>query len=159
MKATDLRKDRRDTAADEQVKKQFQSLSKDLQNAKAEITSLREKLSDALTGKFPTEHLVDFNTVFAASMVSGQTRLPIVKLTQGFVVTQMTPDEARAIAISLMEAADAAISDAFLMSFVIEKLGGEYQQAASMVIDFREFRDDLKVLTELEQKGGDTPRI
>ncbi len=57
------------------------------------------------------------------------------------IVTQMSPESARELAINLLAAADAAESDAFLVSFVRDRIGADERSAAGILFDFREWRN------------------
>lgn len=54
---------------------------------------------------------------------------------------QMSPSEARDLAHNLLECADAAESDGFLVTFLRKKVGLRDQQIASVLIDFRKWRE------------------
>ncbi len=67
---------------------------------------------------------------------------PFVQLVlNGKVVGQMTPTEARDHARAIMEASEAAETDAFLWEFVTRELGGTQEAAAGMMVAFRRFRE------------------
>ena len=53
---------------------------------------------------------------------------------------QMSPNEARALAINLLEAADAAETDGFLVGFFQDELKQERQTVAILLRDFRKYR-------------------
>jgi hypothetical protein len=66
---------------------------------------------------------------------------PFVQLLLGEkIIGQMDPEQARDHARAILEAAEAAEQDAFLWSWVIEKVGAGPEQAAGMIVDFRKFR-------------------
>jgi hypothetical protein len=66
---------------------------------------------------------------------------PFVQLLlRGAVVGQLTPAEARAHAYGVLEAAEAAETDAFLFGWVIQHVGAGQEQAAGLLADFRRFR-------------------
>jgi len=54
---------------------------------------------------------------------------------------QWSPDEARRVAALLLECADAAEGDAFLVSFALEKLGTDMQRAGMLLHEFRQWRE------------------
>jgi hypothetical protein len=56
-------------------------------------------------------------------------------------MTQMSPGDARALAMNLLNAADAAESDGFLISFMREKIGAADYQIAGVLEDFRKWRE------------------
>lgn len=55
--------------------------------------------------------------------------------------TQMTPDNARELAANLLQCAEAAEVDAFLMTFMRERVGAPDEQAAQILVEFREWRE------------------
>ena len=67
---------------------------------------------------------------------------------------QILPEEARAFALNILEAADGAESDAFIVEF----FGGEMQQdpqmVAALLVAFRKYRNDHHKPTDL---GLNTP--
>ncbi len=76
-----------------------------------------------------------------ASLVSGRNREPYVTLRWGKQKAQLTPAEARRHAHIILEAADAAISDAFLVSWLTERLGADGPEVVGQALsDFRGYR-------------------
>lgn len=73
-------------------------------------------------------------------MVSGRTREPFVVLHWGGESGQLTPMEARQHARRLLEAAEAADQDAFLMDFLRDRVGAELEHQVAILADFREWR-------------------
>lgn len=56
-------------------------------------------------------------------------------------MTQMSPAEARDLALNLLQAADGAESDGFLVTFLRERIGVEDMRTiASLLVEFREYR-------------------
>ena len=53
---------------------------------------------------------------------------------------QMSPNEARALALNLLECADAAESDGFLVGFFRDELKQDRQGIAVILNDFRKYR-------------------
>jgi hypothetical protein len=82
-------------------------------------------------------------TIHVESMVASRDGMPFVVLKWGDERGQLTPDEAREHAHLILEAADAAESDAFIFKFVTEKIQIP-EQAAQILLEFRKFRDQLK---------------
>lgn len=87
------------------------------------------------------------------SMVSGRTREPFVVLKWGGESGQLTPTEARAHARRVLEAAEAADSDAFLMDFLRDQVGADLQHQVAVLGEFRAWR--AKRDPEIEPEGGD----
>jgi len=81
-------------------------------------------------------------TVTVESMVSNRTGEPLVSFywPKDRDAFQASPAEARAFAARILECVEAAIGDAFLMRFGVEKLGIEEGAAAAVVSEFRKWR-------------------
>ncbi len=60
-------------------------------------------------------------------------------------MAQMSPGEARGLALNLLQCADAAESDAFLIGFLRAKVGVEDEAVAGVLADFRKWRTGLWV--------------
>ena len=60
---------------------------------------------------------------------------------EGQVMCQMSPEDARAHALAMLEAAEAAEQDAFLMDFHTNKIGSPRDIALMVVIEFRRWRE------------------
>lgn len=76
------------------------------------------------------------------------TRQPFVQLVipRADWMTQMSPANARALAFNLLQAADGAESDGFLVTFLQETVGVEDMRAiASILTDFRTWRDGRRI--------------
>lgn len=66
---------------------------------------------------------------------------PFVQLLRGTeIVCQMSPEQARDHARTVIEAAEAAEQDAFLLAFSQKELGLEFPAAGRILIAFREYR-------------------
>lgn len=66
---------------------------------------------------------------------------PFVQLLQDDkIIGQMTPEQARDHARSMIEAAEAAEQDAFLWDWTIKTVGAEPLQAMGMIVEFRKYR-------------------
>jgi hypothetical protein len=57
-------------------------------------------------------------------------------------MTQMSPAEARDLALNLLTAADASESDAFLITFLRRKVKANDQAIVGILQDFRQWRED-----------------
>ena len=88
--------------------------------------------------------------IFVQSGFGHNTQLPFVEVVIHAAdwSTQMSPAEARDLAFNLLQCADAAEGDGFLMSFMEKAIGVEDpRMLASLLVQFREYRDALR-------KGG-----
>lgn len=60
-------------------------------------------------------------------------------------MTQMSPADARRVAMNLLQCADAAESDGFLVGFLKRIIGVEDMRAiATMLVQFREYRESQR---------------
>lgn len=76
-----------------------------------------------------------------SSVVDANTDQGMVRVALGDQASALlTLDDARAVAAALQAAIEAAVSDAMIFRWVIEKVGVEREQAASLLQDFREMR-------------------
>jgi hypothetical protein len=67
---------------------------------------------------------------------------PLVQLKWGTERCQMTPDEARAHAYAILDAANAAETDAIMVAFLKERVGlKEGVDIGAILNDFRQFRE------------------
>lgn len=82
--------------------------------------------------------------VFSVSTGFGhRTRQPYVQvlIKAADFMTQMAPADARALAINLLQAAEAAEGDAFLISFLRRKVGANDEAVAGILQEFRNWRE------------------
>jgi hypothetical protein len=77
-------------------------------------------------------------------IVSSQTGKPYVQFACDLSPTQFTPGKAREIALMLLEAADAAESDAVLMAFARDQIGLDDARAAQLLDQFRKAREQAR---------------
>lgn len=87
------------------------------------------------------------------SMVSGRTREPFVVLRWGAEGGQLTPMEARQHARRLLEAAEAADQDAFLVDFLRDRVGVDVPQQMAVLLEFREWRAKRDPEIEVDTPG------
>jgi hypothetical protein len=77
-----------------------------------------------------------------SSGVSAFTGKPFVLVTWGHESGQLTPDEARALAIRIVEAAAAAEHDSLLVRWLQGRMGLEKDTAIQALADLRELRNE-----------------
>ena len=83
--------------------------------------------------------------VNVTSMYGKSGRQPLVTLGWGDLMPrQMSPDEAREIARMLLEAAEAADQDGFIVEFAQRGLGQTEETAVCMLAAFREWREQAR---------------
>lgn len=81
-------------------------------------------------------------TVLVTSGYGGNTRQPFVEVTlPGHKSMQFDPQSARDLALSLLEGAEAAEQDAFLVEFSMKEFGVSLAQAGTLLVKARESRD------------------
>lgn len=76
------------------------------------------------------------------SIVGLMTKEPYVQLQVPEPVVQLTPEEARDLAINILEASEAAQMDLFLMEFLTGPVGTDMDRAGMMLTTFREWRTE-----------------
>lgn len=69
------------------------------------------------------------------------TREPYIEVQLEDAKIQMPPEDARRLALNLLQAAEAALSDAFLVEFMQAEIGLERPQAANILVKYREWRE------------------
>lgn len=82
--------------------------------------------------------------IFAVSVGFGaRTQQPYVQvlIESADFMTQMKPDDARALALNLLQAAEASEADGFLVSFLRKRVGATEGAVASVLEDFRKWRE------------------
>jgi hypothetical protein len=86
-------------------------------------------------------------SLWAGSIYGARTRQGLVELSHQIESgtrtwhVLITPDEARAFAASIVEAAEAAEQDAFLVGFLTTRVGLDLDRAVLVLRDFRAERD------------------
>lgn len=83
------------------------------------------------------------NTLFVHSGVTNNLR-PFVHLAWGGERGQLTPDELRTYAFSLLAAAEAAESDSMVLRFVTEKAAIPLDLLGGMLTELRRYREEEK---------------
>lgn len=69
------------------------------------------------------------------------TKEPYVEVKAPKLHVQMSPENARDLAFNLLQAAEGAYSDAFLVEFSKHALGEDEQAAAVLLHEFRQWRE------------------
>lgn len=82
-------------------------------------------------------------TMFSVTSGYGAiTREPFVQVNiEDREIVKMSPENARDLALSLLRASEAAYSDAFLIEFVKDRLGGDDSMAGVILLEFRKWRN------------------
>ena len=85
-------------------------------------------------------------TILVSSGYGGNTRRPFVMIEAEVLdrPLQLSPDEARALAANLLQAAEGAESDAFIFEFVKNELHQNDMTSAQMLLAYRAWREKEK---------------
>ncbi|HEY8597358.1 MAG TPA: hypothetical protein VIL85_02940 [Thermomicrobiales bacterium] len=87
------------------------------------------------------------SVITSSSGYGYNTKRPFVNLLIGDrKPIQLSPDEARSVALQLIEAAETAEQDAFLVEWGTEALGDE-RTAAALLMQFRKWREEREKVT------------
>lgn len=82
--------------------------------------------------------------IWVSSLFGLETREPLVEICMEYegrnLSIQVSPDEARKIALNILAAAEAALGDAFLVQFARDRVGTSDQGAAHMLHEYRQWR-------------------
>lgn len=89
-----------------------------------------------------------------SSLVASRSGEPVVALRWGPQAGQLSPEEARAHALMILEAAAAADADAFLVSFLQHVVGVDETTAGQLLVEFRQWRQ--RRAEQPEDPGGPT---
>lgn len=88
------------------------------------------------------DEVMSLNTFTAESGYGYKSRRAFVALSYNdWKLAQMSPEEAMTLAHHIMEAAEAALNDAFLIEYLREELGMERHVIGSLIIEFRKWRE------------------
>lgn len=87
-------------------------------------------------------------TLWASSGYGAKTRKPFVAIHWKDVMEQLSPEEARAFALSVLEAAEAAIQDAFIIEWVLKTINGDEAAGIALLREFREWREKARSAQE-----------
>lgn len=91
---------------------------------------------------------------WVASMFGHATRWPLVSVKLRDVSVQVTPLKAREMAMMLLEAAEAAEGDGFVVTFFEEQIGVDEEIAAQAMLAFRRFRQECAEADGRFEHGG-----
>lgn len=80
-------------------------------------------------------------TINVTSGYGHNTKEPFVEINAPQLRIQMSPENARDLALNLLQAAEAAYSDGFLIEFLTDAIGSDPAQAAMLLGEFRKWRE------------------
>ena len=88
-----------------------------------------------------TDKKEDDGMIVATSLVSRTTHEGVVEFNWGDKRAQLTCQEAREHALGVLECAEAAETDAYMVHFLIDELVMDMEKAAGIMRSFRNFRE------------------
>lgn len=80
--------------------------------------------------------------ILCESLFGAETRKPIVQMSNAGDRIQMSPAEARDLALNLLECAEAAEMDAMVFNWMTTQIKATEQQALKVLLDFRGLRGE-----------------
>lgn len=101
----------------------------------------------------PRERKPDPAVIHTHSIVSHRTGRGIVVVEWGDMAGQFDPEDARVFAHALMREADNAETDAFVYSFLKDKIGAEPNVIGAIITDFRAERARREQAAGLRKKS------
>lgn len=132
------------------MKDRHQSMNQildDLQRQQRRIRKLERQLADCRNGKLPEDEHIDPELPRVESMVASKTGEPMVMIRWFTHIAHLPISAAREIAFNLLDAAEAAKGDAFLMKFGREKVGiKEMEKLGELIRAFRQYREECNKL-------------
>ncbi len=91
-----------------------------------------------------THKEIDSGMLHVESMYGAVSKKGVVCMSWGDNAGVLTPKEARAHAQFVIECAAAAEADELFVTFMVEKVGLEHEQAAMALLDVRKMRDRME---------------
>jgi hypothetical protein len=85
-------------------------------------------------------------SILVTAGYGGNTNQPFVQV-EGEAIDgpiQLSPQEARAFAMTLLESADAAESDGFIVEFMRKELKADHEHTMVLLKEFRKFRQNAR---------------
>lgn len=103
------------------------------------------------------EPIIEESHLYAESIYGSESREGLVRISYGLdFELSLTPDEARHFAMSLLQSADAAESDHFIMEWLEKRIGvPEFQKRVEVLRDFRVLRDQLRRGEKIDFRKGE----
>lgn len=83
---------------------------------------------------------------FVETIFGANTRQPLIRISfDDKEICVCAPEDAQALAMNLLQASQASLTDAFLFSFIREHIGVDDHAAAQVLFQFREWRQGREV--------------
>ena len=105
------------------------------------IKELEAQIKAALAGKVPADKTADASTIWVESIISNQTKEGLVNIRWGNLSAQLSVKEAHDHAYGILQAAEAAQTDAVLFDYFTNTLGSTPEMFAKFIQDFRAMRE------------------
>jgi hypothetical protein len=96
-------------------------------------------------------------TLEVVGIVSAESGKPIVQLSWGEQAGQISPEQARAHALLILEAAQNAVADAAILGWARDELGVDLERGAQLLDALRRYRTDRWGQPDLELEFGKPP--
>lgn len=95
--------------------------------------------------------------IWITSLVSNRTQKPRIQIQVGEIMEQLDAAAALDIAQHIIECVEGAYADSYIVNFLLERTGVSLEQAASILPEFRSFREKLREEFESMNKPGEPP--
>lgn len=119
----------------------FNQLQDELHRVRAQNADLQKQLTQALAGQVPEHEVADPGTIWIEPILSHRTKGGMVNLRWGNLSAQMEVAQAREHAHGILQAAEAAETDAFLYEHFTNNLKASAAMFTAFLQDFRAFRE------------------
>lgn len=120
----------------------FNQLQDELNRQRAYITELEAQLKTALAGQVPEHHTADASTIWMEPIISHRTKEGLVNLRWGNLSAQLPVAKAREHALSLLQIAEAAETDAFLFQYFTWHMKVRPERMGQVLQAFRAYREE-----------------
>ena len=114
--------------------------------------ALREEIRKLKALEAARSKLPGDNVVMVRSLISHRTRKPRIDIQIGELHTQMVADAAMEVALMIIKCAHGAYADAFVFHFLKSELKADDAASASIVEQFRGYRETLAADLEAMQE-------
>lgn len=117
-----------------------------LHGCRQHIGEVIQALRDSLEAGPPEGATVPAPVPFLVNgFVASTTLEPAVDLAYGKIHMQCSAEKARELALMILECSESAMSDAFLVKFLVDKTGAPVDSSLGVIMqEFRTFRDEQR---------------
>lgn len=85
------------------------------------------------------------NDFLVETLFGAKTRQPLVRISYDIEIAVVSPEDAIAVAMNLLQSSQASLTDAFLMSFMEKHVGVGILEAAVVMAEFRLWRQGREI--------------